>query len=78
MTILQIDIERYGSKEMRYIYEDERRLHSQPDCEVIVAQVESQLGLILAYAADANKSEDSPANVNATRDTELEPESEHE
>ena len=52
MPILPIDSGRYGSKEIREIFEDERRLQYQLDFEATVAQVQAQLGIIPADAAD--------------------------
>jgi hypothetical protein len=52
MPILPIDSGRYGSKEMRNIFEDEKRLQFQLDFEATVAQAQAQLGMIPADAAD--------------------------
>ena len=43
MPILPIDSGRYGSKEIREIFEDERRLQYQLDFEATVAQVQARL-----------------------------------
>lgn len=51
MPILPIDSGRYGSKEMREIFEDERRLQYQLDFEATVAQVQARLGIIPTEAA---------------------------
>ena len=51
MPILPIDSGRYGSKEMRDIFEDERRLQYQLDFEATVAQAQAQLGMIPADAS---------------------------
>ena len=51
MPILPIDSGRYGSKEIREIFEDERRLQYQLDFESTVAQVQARLGIIPAEAS---------------------------
>ena len=78
MPILPIDSGRYGSKEMRNIFEDERRLQYQLDFEATVAQVQSQLGMIPAYAADDIKRGARPSRVTPARVSELESVSEHD
>ena len=78
MPILPIDSGRYGSKEMRDIFEDERRLQYQLDFEATVAQVQSQLGMIPAYAADDIKRGARPGRVTPARVSELESVSEHD
>ena len=78
MPILPIDSGRYGSKEMRDIFEDERRLQYQLDFEATVAQVQSQLGMIPAYAADDIKRGARPGRVTTARVSELESVSEHD
>jgi adenylosuccinate lyase len=78
MPILPIDSGRYGSKEMRNIFEDERRLQYQLDFEATVAQVQSQLGMIPAYAADDIKRGARPGRVTPARVSELESVSEHD
>src|ERR687883_2129695 len=72
MPILPIDSGRYGSKEMRNIFEDERRLQYQLNFEAAVAQVQAQLGIIPAYAADEITRGASPGKVTLTRVSELE------
>jgi adenylosuccinate lyase len=52
MPILPIDSGRYGSKEIRGIFEDERRVQYQLDFEATVAQVQARLGMIPTEAAD--------------------------
>jgi adenylosuccinate lyase len=51
MPILPIDSGRYGSKEMRAIFEDEKRLQYQLDFEAAVAQAQARIGMIPAEAA---------------------------
>src|SRR3712207_6462079 len=51
MPILPIDSGRYGSKEMRDIFADERRLQYQLNFEAIVARAQAELGMIPEAAA---------------------------
>jgi adenylosuccinate lyase len=78
MPILPIDSGRYGSKEMRDIFEDERRLQYQLYFEATVAQVQAQLGIIPADAADEITRGARPGRVTPARVRELESVSEHD
>ena len=78
MPILPIDSGRYGSKEMRDIFEDERRLQYQLYFEATVAQVQAQLGMIPADAADEITRGARPDRVTPARVRELESVSEHD
>jgi adenylosuccinate lyase len=78
MPILPIDSGRYGSKEMRNIFEDERRLQYQLDFEATVAKVQAQLGMIPAYAADEITRGARLGRVTPARVSELESVSEHD
>ena len=78
MPILPIDSGRYGSKEMRDIFEDERRLQYQLYFEATVAQVQAQLGMIPADAADEITKGARPGRVTPARVRELESVSEHD
>ncbi len=78
MPILPIDSGRYGSKEMRDIFEDERRLQYQLYFEATVAQVQAQLGMIPADAADEITRGARPGRVTPVRVRELESVSEHD
>jgi adenylosuccinate lyase len=78
MTILPIDSGRYGSKEMRDIFEDERRLQYQLNFEATVAQAQADLGIIPAYAADEITIAARPGKVTLNRVSELESVSEHD
>ena len=78
MPILPIDSGRYGSDEIRKIFEDEKRLRYQLDFEATVAQVQAKLGLIPADAAnDITKAVQSDT-VTLARVSELEAVSEHD
>jgi adenylosuccinate lyase len=78
MPILPIDSGRYGSDEMRKIFEDERRLQYQLDFEATVAQVQTRLGLIPAYAANEITKAAKSGTVRLERVSELESVSEHD
>ena len=78
MPILPIDSGRYGSKEMRDIFEDERRLQYQLDFEATVAQAQAQLGMIPADAADEITKGIRSGMVTPARVSELESVSEHD
>jgi adenylosuccinate lyase len=78
MPILPIDSGRYGSKEMRDIFEDERRLQYQLDFEATVAQAQAQLGMIPADAADEITKGARAGRVTPARVSELESVSEHD
>jgi adenylosuccinate lyase len=78
MPILPIDSGRYGSKEMRDIFEEERRLQYQLDFEATVAQAQAQLDMIPADAADEITKGARPGRVTPARVRELESVSEHD
>src|ERR687887_77615 len=78
MPILPIDSGRYGSNEIRGIFEDQRRLQYQLDFEATVAQVQAQLGIIPAHAADEITKEVDSGKITLARVSELEAVSEHD
>ena len=78
MPILPIDSGRYGSKEMRDIFEDVRKLQYQLDFEATVAQAQAQLGMIPADAADEITKGALAGRVTPARVSELESVSEHD
>jgi adenylosuccinate lyase len=78
MPILPIDSGRYGSKEMRQIFMDEKRLRYQLDFEAAVAQAQAQIGMIPADAAKEIAKEARSDKVTLTRISELETVSEHD
>ncbi|MFL6524646.1 MAG: adenylosuccinate lyase [Nitrososphaera sp.] len=78
MPILPIDSGRYGSKEMRDIFEDEKRLQYQLDFESTVAQAQAQLGIIPQSAADEITKGAQHGRVTSARVIELESVSEHD
>lgn len=78
MPILPIDSGRYGSKEMRAIFEDKKRLQYQLDFEAAVAQAQARIGMIPAKAAREIEKAASSAKVTLARVNELEAASEHD
>jgi adenylosuccinate lyase len=78
MPILPIDSGRYGSKEMRAIFEDEKRLQYQLDFEAAVAQAQARIGIIPAEAAREIEKAASSGKVILARVSELEATSEHD
>jgi adenylosuccinate lyase len=78
MPILPIDSGRYGSKEMRAIFEDKKRLQYQLDFEAAVAQAQARIGMIPAEAAREIEKAASSAKVTLARVNELEAASEHD
>src|SRR5215218_49549 len=78
MPILPIDSGRYGSKEMRAIFEDEKRLQYQLDFEAAVAQAQARIGMIPAEAAREIEKAASSGKVTLARVSELEATSEHD
>ena len=78
MPILPIDSGRYGSKEMREIFGDERRLQYQLDFEAAVAQAQAQIEMIPADAAKEIVKGASSGKVTLARVSELEAVSEHD
>jgi adenylosuccinate lyase len=78
MPILPIDSGRYGSKEMREIFEDEKRLQYQLDFEAAVAQAQAQMNVIPADAAKEIAKGARSGKVTLTRVGELEAVSEHD
>src|SRR5207247_9729059 len=78
MPILPIDAGRYGSKEMRGIFEDEKRLQYQLDFEAAVAQAQAQIGMIPTEAAREIAKRARSGKVTLARVSELEAVSEHD
>lgn len=78
MPILPIDSGRYGSKEMRQIFEEASRLQYQLDFEAAVARAQAKIGLIPAEAAEEICKVTSSSKVTLARINELEAVSEHD
>lgn len=78
MPILPIDSGRYGSKEMRDIFSDEKRLQYQLDFEAAVAKVQAGIGIIPADVAKEIVQACKSGKVTLARVSELEAISEHD
>lgn len=78
VPILPIDSGRYGSKEMREIFSDEKRLQYQLDFEAAVAKAQSEIGMVPADAAQDIGRVAKSGKVTLARVAELEVASEHD
>lgn len=78
VPILPIDSGRYGSKEMRAIFGDEKRLQYQLDFEAAVAKVQAKIGMVPKDAAQAIEKAAKSGKVTLERVAELESKSEHD
>ncbi len=78
MPILPIDSGRYGSAEMRRIFDDERRLQYQLDFEAAVARAQSKMGIIPSEAGRAIGKAARSGKVTLARVAQLEATSEHD
>ncbi|MGI0025349.1 MAG: adenylosuccinate lyase, partial [Nitrososphaera sp.] len=78
MPILPIDSGRYGSKEMKEIFDDDRRLRYQLDFEAAVALAQAKIGLIPETAAREIGRAVLSGKVTLNRVAELESASEHD
>ncbi len=78
MPILPIDSGRYGSAEMRRIFDDERRLQYQLDFEAAVARAQSKMGIIPSDAGRAIGKAARSGKVTLARVAQLEATSEHD
>lgn len=78
MPILPIDSGRYGSKEMRSIFEDQTRLRYQLSFEAAVAESQAKLKMIPASAAADISRTAASGKVTLARIAELESVSDHD
>ncbi|SRR5579885_2602729 len=78
MPILPIDSGRYGSKEIREIFEEETRLRYELSFEAAVAQAQSSIGMIPEPAAKEIARQAKSGKVTLARVRELESVSEHD
>lgn len=78
MPILPIDSGRYGSKEMKQIFDDGKRLQYQLDFEAAVASAQAKIGMIPDAAAKEIGRAVSSGKVTLQRVAELESASEHD
>jgi len=78
MPILPIDTGRYGSPEMRRIFEEEARLQRLLDVEAALARVQAELGIIPREAAEEIASKASVKYVRLDRVKEVEARIKHD
>ena len=78
MPILPIDTGRYGSPEVRHIFEEENRLKCQLDFEAAVAAVEGETKIIPAIASKEIVTATRSGNIKLKRIKELESTTEHD
>jgi adenylosuccinate lyase len=78
MPILPIDSGRYGSKDMRNIFEDESRLRRQLEFEAAVARAQAKIGMIPETTAKEIERAATAGKVTLTRVAELESVSDHD
>jgi adenylosuccinate lyase len=78
MPILPIDTGRYGSKDIKQIFEEDQRMRYQIEFEATVAVVQGQLNVIPSYASEEIMKVASSNAVNLERIKELEVVSDHD
>lgn len=78
VPILPIDSGRYGSKEMRDIFGDQRRLQYQLDFEAAAARAQAKIGMIPQGAASEISAAARSGKVTLVRVSQLEAASEHD
>lgn len=78
MPILPIDSGRYGSREIKQIFEEEQRLRYQLEFEATVASAQAQINLIPSYASEEIAKNARSGMVTLKRVKELELVSDHD
>ena len=78
MPILPIDTGRYGSDEIKRIFEEQSRLDYELEFEASVAQAQGEIGLIPPKAAKEIALKARSGNISIKRVKELEAVSEHD
>src|ERR671930_1229427 len=78
MPILPIDSGRYGSKEIKHIFEEERRLDYQLTFEAAVAMAQAKVNIIPADACDEIVKQTKSGRITVDRIKELETSSDHD
>ena len=78
MPILPIDSGRYGSTEIKQIFEEKKRLEYQLDFEAAVAAAQAEIGMIPIHASDEIIKEAKSGKVKIERIKELEAINEHD
>ena len=78
LPILPIDTGRYGSPEMRHIFDEESKLQKWLDVEAAVAEAEASVGDIPKEAADDIAENANTRTVTLARTKEIEKETRHD
>ena len=78
MPILPIDTGRYGSPEMRNIFDEENRLQKWLDVEAAIAQAQASVGEVPKEAADEIAKNATTKIVTLARTKEIEKETRHD
>src|SRR6266702_4366133 len=78
MPILPIDTGRYGSPEMRSVFDEENRLQKWLDVEAAIAQAQASVGDIPKEAADEIARNATTKIVTLARTKEIEKETRHD
>src|ERR671931_114995 len=78
MPILTIDSGRYGSKEIKHIFEEEKRLDYQLTFEAAVAMAQAKVNIIPADACDEIVKQTKSGRITVDRIKELETSSDHD
>ena len=78
MAILPIDGGRYGTKQMKEIFDDQKKIEYQLEIEATVAQSQSEIGIIPKKAAQNISSMARSGKITVTRVKKLEAKSDHD
>ncbi len=78
MTILPIDGGRYGTDEMKHIFDDQNRIDAQLKIEGAAALAQSEIGMIPSEAAAAIQETATSGAITARRVSQLEAERDHD
>ena len=78
MVILPIDSGRYGSKEIKKIFEEQKRLDFILEFEAAVALAQSSIGIIPAYASEEINIQAKSGKITLSRVKELESTTDHD
>src|SRR5207249_2315047 len=78
MAILPIDGGRYGTKQMKEIFDDQKKIEYQLEIEVTVAQSQSEIGIIPKKAAQNISSMARSGKITVNRVKKLEAKSDHD
>ena len=78
MTNLPIDGGRYGTKEMREIFDDQKKIHYQLEIEASVAESQSEIGMVPRAAAQNIAKMARSGKITTKRVKQLEEKSDHD